>query len=311
MFLVFFLSHLLLSHGVEKPTIAVPKVDLEFWNNDTSNLWNNNCYNYSTNRLTHSFAQPGEASDSMYKDVSCEEVTRAATKDLGITSTDAFSQKSKSEDTLIALVVAPGYDFHWYRRDDNRFWSHKPGSTDATTKDQSDNVITDPEMADRGFYTEFCGYFKVKNYPMDSTEQNGGYVRIGNMTHLPELEDESGYMARVAPPQNSEVEILIYSGRKNPVLPLQAFLNSSPLEKPLKDLAQRFKERAIVSTDIIVPSRLGYNGILIHDRQGLLFPKGTSVHLKGTTLVAYSPGRSVKALAGDFSEVEKLLRHRF
>jgi len=29
------------------------------------------------------------------------------------------------------LVVAPGYDYHWYRKQLEGFWGHKPGGTAA------------------------------------------------------------------------------------------------------------------------------------------------------------------------------------
>ena len=61
----------------------------------------------------------------------------------------------------VALVVAPGLDFHWYRLDDNGKWSHKPGNTKATNLDNLGNIIDDPRTADRGPYTQFCGCFCV------------------------------------------------------------------------------------------------------------------------------------------------------
>jgi len=61
----------------------------------------------------------------------------------------------------VALVVAPGDDFHWYRLDNNGQWSHKPGSDPVRDVDESGNKITNPETADRGIYTSFCGYFCV------------------------------------------------------------------------------------------------------------------------------------------------------
>ena len=60
-----------------------------------------------------------------------------------------------------ALVVLYGSegDYHWFRRDSDGTWSHKRGSDPATNLDFSDNVITNPETADRGPYTTFGGYF--------------------------------------------------------------------------------------------------------------------------------------------------------
>lgn len=296
-----------------EPNLSVPKVNLAFWNEDMSLLWNNNCYNYSTNRVTHSFAQPGEASGKMYSALTCKAVIEAAAEDLGLTPTSVFTTQNKSEESLIALVVAPGHDFHWYRRDDNRYWSHKPGSTEATSLDQSDERITNPETADRGFYTDFCGYFKVKNYPHDSSEQDAGYVRIGNMLELPDISELTN-TARVVPiaSPNSEIEILIYSGRRNPRLSLEAFLESGSMEVSLlQGLAKRLESASLAVPLPRKPSRLGYNGILIFDHQGILFPKGTTVHLKGSVVVAYYGGRVRTLFDDDGAQFEARLRSRF
>ncbi len=129
----------------------VPKIYLNFWNGNFDTQLENNCYNYSTNRVTNSFAQPGEASGSIYQNISCKDVSEAAAADLGIESTAFFPYKDKTDDTLIALVVAPGYDFHWYRGDSDSFWSHKPGSS-ADSPSGFAKSTSDPTRAseDRG-----------------------------------------------------------------------------------------------------------------------------------------------------------------
>ncbi|EPX54979.1 hypothetical protein D187_009718 [Cystobacter fuscus DSM 2262] len=58
-------------------------------------------------------------------------------------------------------MVAPGLDYHWYRLGENGTWSHKPGGSPATNLDNSGNVITDPRTANRGLYTQFCGFFMI------------------------------------------------------------------------------------------------------------------------------------------------------
>ena len=45
---------------------------------------------------------------------------------------------------LVALVIAPGWDFHWYRKGPDGMWSHKPGQTPVTNVDNSGNPIIDP-----------------------------------------------------------------------------------------------------------------------------------------------------------------------
>jgi len=66
----------------------------------------------------------------------------------------------------IALVTAPGRDYHYYRQDSNGYWSHKDGMTPATNKDADGKIITDPKDADRFYratrnFSDFCGYFCV------------------------------------------------------------------------------------------------------------------------------------------------------
>ena len=60
---------------------------------------------------------------------------------------------------LMALVIDPGWDYHWYRHQRGGFWGHKPGGTAARNVDNSNVVIANPETCDRGGYTDFCGYF--------------------------------------------------------------------------------------------------------------------------------------------------------
>jgi hypothetical protein len=62
---------------------------------------------------------------------------------------------------LVALVIAPGADFHWYRKGSDGLWSHKPGSTPVTNLDNAGNPIADPRVADRGPYTQFCTFMIV------------------------------------------------------------------------------------------------------------------------------------------------------
>ncbi|MCP2259809.1 hypothetical protein LX15_003518 [Streptoalloteichus tenebrarius] len=130
-----------------------------FWNNDSTVRWCNNCYNYASNWRTDNFAQPGLGCGSVYQALRCDEVTRAARCDgVGRRYIDCFPDPEKPR-WLIALVVGPGYDYHWYRYVSDGFWGHKPGATAVTNLDNSNVVIKDPKTANRGRYTDFCGYF--------------------------------------------------------------------------------------------------------------------------------------------------------
>lgn len=260
-------------------TSNVPKYFPEFWNDDYSIQSSNNCFNYSTNRVTNSFAQPGESGGASFS-LTCESVIEALTHDEGIEPTEFFEFGTKTDDSLIALVVAPDWDFHWFRRGDDGMWTHKPGSLAARNTDDSDQLIPDVEKADRGSYTDFCGYYRIKNYIYDSHEQDGGHVRIGNLKSIP---DE---------PQEGSFTILKYSGRRNPTYNLANVLKQHPeLAKQLMGVAANLKFAGVASESHKGEmSKLGHgNGIMIHDTQGLIFPKGTAIQILNDKVLVYQP----------------------
>jgi hypothetical protein len=141
-------------------TFAAPPYNPGKWNDDPYILKNNNCYNYACDLITNMKAQPGLGSGSMYRDFSCGSVGPASEQD-GLVSVAGVTGSPPANSLFTALVVAPGVDFHWYRFDSNGRWSHKPGETRATDRDQGGQIILNPEIADRGIYTDFCGYFLV------------------------------------------------------------------------------------------------------------------------------------------------------
>ncbi len=136
---------------------SLPSYTPTFWNDAGQVQTKNNCYNYSNNNRTDTFAQPGKAAGSQWTALTCPAVDVAAVAD-GIERAPASGQ-CPDKKCKIALVVAPEWDYHWYRLDTSGRWSHKPGQTPATDRDNSNNLITDPETADRGSYTDFCGYY--------------------------------------------------------------------------------------------------------------------------------------------------------
>lgn len=156
----------------EIATVMAPGYSLyepSSWNGGSMTM--NNCYNYANNKRTNTFAQPGRASGQTAIGMSCAVVHAAAVRDGLEPITDPYDPSYKS---AVALVVAPGEDFHWYRRDGFGTWSHKPGQTAATNLDNSGAQIYDPEYADRGPYTDFCGYFRL----WSDSVQAGGHEEI-------------------------------------------------------------------------------------------------------------------------------------
>lgn len=137
-----------------------PDYEPNLWNNDDVSRGQNNCYNYCNNQITNTFAQPGRGTGEQFTALECASVRKAASRDgLSRVSTFAASQPG----WYVALVVWPDNDYHWYRQDTIGCWSHKPGSTAVVNYDNSFKKIRDPGDADRGPYTEFCGYFITKD----------------------------------------------------------------------------------------------------------------------------------------------------
>ncbi len=143
------------------PCRCAPVYEPEWWNVPTIQPYNN-CYNYATNYRTEPRAQPGRAAGAMYTALSCPAVKAAAIKD-DLIDSPASQNACPAKGHLVALVVWPDGDYHWYRKGQNKYWSHKPGSMAVTNLDNSGALITDPRTANRGPYTDFCGFMVVKH----------------------------------------------------------------------------------------------------------------------------------------------------
>jgi hypothetical protein len=135
----------------------VSKFNPSFWNTPAVQP-HNNCYNYARNWRTNTFAQPGRAHGAMTSTMACPNVTTAALAD-GLVQRCKCLPIGEWPRRLMALVIDPGYDYHWYRHQRGGFWGHKPGGTAARNTDNSNVIITNPETCNRGGYTSFCGYF--------------------------------------------------------------------------------------------------------------------------------------------------------
>jgi len=148
---------------------CAPIYEPAWWNDGGPRQSGNNCYNYGTNYRTDTFAQPGKANNAMYTlPIAGGPVKAGAIADALIDAPLA-NNKCPRSGHLVALVIWPGVDFHWYRKGTNGRWTHKPGGTQATNLDNSGAIITDPRTADRGNYTQFTtfmiahhGHTKIK-----------------------------------------------------------------------------------------------------------------------------------------------------
>jgi hypothetical protein len=140
---------------------CLPQYNPAAWNDADGIQYNNNCYNYGCDIQTGTYAQPGRATGNEYVNVDCHDVGNGAQSD-GLAPVNCDEGCGCKECChQVALVIAPGWDFHWYRKDRDGRWSHKMGGSPARNVDESGNIITDPRTADRGAYTIFCGCYCV------------------------------------------------------------------------------------------------------------------------------------------------------
>lgn len=145
---------------------CAPLYEPAWWNDGGQRQLQNNCYNYGSNYRTDTFhqipggSQPGAAAGAMYASITGPEVRAAAIAD-GLINNPSANNKCPAEGHLVALVIAPGWDFHWFRKGRTGRWSHKPGSTPVIDVDNSNAIITDPRTADRGPYTQFTTFMTV------------------------------------------------------------------------------------------------------------------------------------------------------
>ena len=141
----------------------------------------NNCYNYGTDVLTNSFAQPGVGSGQAWwpkegatPTVAADEVTPLSCPPwCGPANNCSALAAAAARDGLswhgnvmpadepergghhVALFVWPESNFHWIRMDADvdaatglHLWSHKPGGSPVTNVDNNGDAITDPRAAD-------------------------------------------------------------------------------------------------------------------------------------------------------------------
>jgi hypothetical protein len=143
-----------LNHGA-------PRYEPAWWNNDEERLRCNNSYNYAANYRTDTLAQPGLASAVNHNNT-CATVVAAAVAD-GFVDAPTANNRSPDDGHLVALVMSPGWDYHWYRQERNGYWSHKIGSGGVTNIDNSGHAIRDPRDATRGMYGQFCTFMIAKH----------------------------------------------------------------------------------------------------------------------------------------------------
>ncbi|WP_342438157.1 hypothetical protein NSS79_02525 [Paenibacillus sp. FSL L8-0436] len=132
-----------------------------------------NCYAYMLNISTYSGhkLQPGEKAGNIFSSLTTTSIINAAQADMPYLSksirSSSYSEVPGYREYKVALVIAPNYDYHWYRQDADGGWSHKRGLTAIDFRDASGISIRNPQTANRNYgnglnYSTFSGWYIIK-----------------------------------------------------------------------------------------------------------------------------------------------------
>jgi len=158
------------------------------YNEDTYIRESHNCYSYLLNLKSEAAknlcikelkyneicrrSQPGYVAgypSLKVKDFNCPEIVKRTLADNKSIKKSTFEKRCPADSYKGAVVVAPGRDYHYYRLNDEGYWTHKPGYKPSTAYDAKNNLITNPEKASRDYgslnYRDFCGYICVPRDP--------------------------------------------------------------------------------------------------------------------------------------------------
>jgi hypothetical protein len=136
----------------------------DVWNNDYNIKNTHNCYTYALGKVVlglESKAQPGYASGFDHIDDSeydCKYFRERLKNDSPASYLEKFDNACLPGFYKIFLALDPMNDYHWWRQDKSRYWSHKPGSTEVVNLDSSGNTIKNPVKANRKYDT--LNYYK-------------------------------------------------------------------------------------------------------------------------------------------------------
>ena len=125
-----------------------PKYEPIRWNDNPKIKETHNCYSYALNSIVAArlnkpqpgyFAKYPHISNGNY---TCDPFVKRLRKDIPSLYDTTFRGKCKKGFYKIYMAVtkdSPDTDYHFYRHDNNGYWSHKPGRTNITNLDASDN----------------------------------------------------------------------------------------------------------------------------------------------------------------------------
>jgi hypothetical protein len=152
-----------------------PNYNPNYWNNNKNIKNNNNCYSYSVNNKNHHFGKPqpgyfarfNHIQNNQYK---CAYFFKRILNDIPSVYLTSFKQKCKKGFTKAFFAIDSNkneHDYHFYRQDTNKLWSHKPGTTNVINYDANYKIIKNPYTANRNYtsynYDKPCFFFCVNH----------------------------------------------------------------------------------------------------------------------------------------------------
>ena len=127
------------------------------WNKNNKIKYSHNCYSYALSKIVNgleSKAQPGFSSGFSYfnnNSFNCEDFKKRLKKDSPGSYIESFEKPCLPGFYKIFLALDRTEDYHWWRQDNNGYWSHKPGSTEVINTDASGKKIINPLLSNRNF----------------------------------------------------------------------------------------------------------------------------------------------------------------
>lgn len=139
-----------------------PTPDLRF----DPNFRIGNCYTYALNLKDQVGISPGGLKDAERpligkENISVSVLQQKLTEDGLIARIKEHFETATGQDHIFACYVAPGEDYHFYRRHASGGWSHKIGRNYPSCHDLHGELIEHPETALRGKYKEFAGFYLI------------------------------------------------------------------------------------------------------------------------------------------------------
>jgi hypothetical protein len=130
--------------------------DPDLWN-DPKVVNTHNCYSYAMGKIVpglDSKAQPGYASGFEHvnnDNFNCKSFNKRLKKDAPGSYLEKFDNSCIPGFYKVFLALDPGNDYHWWRQNSDKYWSHKPGSSNVVDVDADGKKIKNPLTSNRNF----------------------------------------------------------------------------------------------------------------------------------------------------------------